>query len=250
MPGDRIVLAGAAEGNASGLVRATARLEEADLGRHALVGGLAVMCRLAAVHRVTQDIDTVTETTAPTAVEVIASSVGAVDPSNANRVIIDGVKIDVIDTEAFGYEDLDGVGPEDRLFVVSHRWALDTATGMEIVADGAMAAIPVATPSALVAMKSGAIQRGRPRDPRKLGSDLYDVYRLLLEHDRAGAVADSLGAAPFGLGRLVGEALRARIVDQPERAVRWLVGGGLETSAVTAADLGDIVSPLVGRLLR
>ncbi|HXH55801.1 nucleotidyl transferase AbiEii/AbiGii toxin family protein [Iamia sp.] len=249
MSGERVVLAGGADGNAARLVKATARLAEADLGPHALIGGLAVMCRLAAVHRATQDVDTVTETTAPSAVEVIASSIGSTDLSNPNRVLVDGVKIDVIDTEGFRHEDLDGVGPEDRLFVISHRWALDTATGTEIVAGGAVAAIRVATPSALVAMKSGAVLRGRPRDPRKRASDLYDVYRLLLEYDRAGAVAESLTAAPFRLGSLVGDALRTRIVDEPERAVRWLLGGGQEMGAVTPDDLSDVVGPLVNRLL-
>lgn len=249
MSGEPIVLAGGTGGNAARLVRATARLEEAGLGPHALIGGLAVMCRLAAVHRATQDVDTVTETTSPTAVEVIASSVGSVDPSNPNRVLIDGVKIDVIDTESFRAADLEGVTPEDQLFVVSHRWALDTATGAEIVAGDAVARIAVATPSALVAMKSGAVLRGRPRDPRKLASDLYDVYRLLLEHDRTGAVAEALEAAPFGLGRLVGNALRTRVVEEPERAVRWLLQGGPEMATVGPDDLSDVVSPLVTRLL-
>lgn len=250
MSGERIVLAGAAEGNAARLVQATARLGEADLGPHALVGGLAVMCRLAAVHRVTQDVDTVVETTTPTAVEVITSSVGMPDPSHPARAIVDGVKIDVIDTESFRYDDLDGVGPEDRLFVISHRWALETATNTEIAAGRATARIRVATPAALVAMKSGAILRGRPRDPRKRASDLFDVYRLLWEHDRAGAIAGSLGGAPFGLGRLVGQALQGRVVEQPERAVRWLVEGGAEMDVVTPDDLRDVVGPLVGRLVR
>ncbi|CAN5283562.1 hypothetical protein BH20ACT3_BH20ACT3_00180 [soil metagenome] len=65
------------------------------------------------MHRATQDIDTVTETTAPSAVELIASSVGSVDTTNPQRVLVDGVKVDVIDTEGFRYEDLDGVGPGD-----------------------------------------------------------------------------------------------------------------------------------------
>lgn len=98
MSGDRVVLAGDVDGNAARLVHATGRLADAGLGPYALVGGLAVMCRLSAVHRATQDIDTVTETTAPTAVEVIKSSIGEADPSNPNRVIVDGVTVDVIDT--------------------------------------------------------------------------------------------------------------------------------------------------------
>lgn len=248
MSGDRIVLAGDVDGNAARLVGATARLADADLGPHALVGGLAVMCRLAAVHRATQDVDTVTETTAPAAVEVITSSIGEPDPSNPNRVLIDGIKVDVIDTESFQYEDLDGIDPVDRLFVVSHRWALDTATETEIVAGEVTAAIPVATPPALVAMKSGAVLGGRPREPRKRASDLYDLYRLVLEFDRTGGIGDALAAAPFGLGRLVADALQDRVVEQPERAVRWLLDGGPETSSVSADDLRDVLGPLVDRL--
>ncbi len=150
MSGERTVLAGDSGGSAARLVHATAKLETAGLGPHALVGGLAVMCRLAAVHRVTQDIDTVTETTTPSALEVIASSVGSPDPSSP--------------------------------------------------------------------------------------------------YDRVGAIADALAAAPFGLGGLVGDALRIRIVEQPERAVRWLLEGGPEMGRVTPEDLIDVIGPLVGRL--
>lgn len=248
MSGERILLAGDADGNAARLVRAIARLADADLGPYALVGGLAVMSRLSAVHRATQDVDTVAETTAPTAVEIITSSVGAPDPSNPNRAIVNGIKVDVIDTEAFRYEDLDGIEQGDRLFVVSHRWALDTATEIEIVAGDATASIPVATPSALVAMKSGAVLDGRPREPRKRASDLYDVYRLVLEHDRAGGIGESLAAAAFGLGHLVAATLRTHMIEEAERAVRWLIDGGPELAAVTSDDLRDVIGPLVGRL--
>ena len=248
MSGERIILAGAADSNAASLVHATARLADANLGPYALVGGLAVMCRLAAVHRATQDVYTVTETTAPTAVEVIATSVGQHDPSNSNRAVIDGITIDVIDTESFRPEDLVGIDSADRLFVVSHRWALDTATATELIAGGEVASIRVATPSALVAMKSGALLGGRMREPRKRASDLYDLYRLVLEHDRTGGIADALSAAPFDLGHLVADALEARIVEEPERAVRWLLDGGTEMSNVTPDDLRDVIRPLNNRL--
>ena len=132
---------------------------------------------------------------------------------------------------------------------MSHRFALDTATETELVAGGAMASIRVATPAALVAMKSGALRGGRAREPRKRASDLYDLYRLVLEYDRTGGIAAALTAAPFGLGRLVGEAVRSSVVDEPERAVRWLLVGGPEMGAVTADDLRDVAGPLVERLI-
>lgn len=250
MSGERIVLAGHVDGAATRLVHTTARLAGVGLGPFALIGGLAVMCRLATVHRATHDVDTVTEATVPTAVEVITSSIGTADPSSANRVLVDGVKVDVIETESFSYEDLDGVDLADRLFVVSHRWALDTATETEIVAGAANASIRVATAPALVAMKSGAVLGGRPREPRKRASDLYDLYRLARQYDRTGGIGDALAAAPFGLGRLVADAVRARILDEPERAVRRLLDGGPEMAAVTTDDLRDVLGPLIDQLSR
>jgi hypothetical protein len=244
--GEAIVLGGDDEG-AARLVRAAAHLARADLGPHALVGGLAVMCRLAAVHRATSDVDTVAETTAPTAVEVIASSIGTIDPSNPNRVLIDDIRVDVIDTARFAADDLEGLTTDERLIIVSHRWALDMATPATIAAGRDAASIRVATPAALVAMKAGAVLGGRTRDPRKRASDLYDLYRLALAHDRGGQVAGELASAPFGLGRLVAEALR-EVVGQPERAVRTLASAGPEAGAVTADDIADVLGPLVAHL--
>lgn len=247
--GELIILAGAEGGNAARLVHATAQLGTAQLGLHALIGGLAVMCRLAAVHRVTQDVDTVVETTVPTALEVIGSSIGTPDPSGKGRVVIQGVTVDIIDTELLGQQDLVGLEADDRLFLISHRWALETATDTKLAAGHVTASIRVATPPALVAMKSGAILRGRNREPRKRASDLYDLYRLILEHDRIGGIAESLRAAPFGLGRLVGEALRAHAVVEAERATLSIRDGGPEMATITPNDLRDVIGPLTDRLL-
>jgi hypothetical protein len=61
--------------------------------------------------------------------------------SSAARTVGGSRSIDVIDTKSFRDEDLDGLDPGDRLFVVSHRWALDTATDTELVAGDATASI-------------------------------------------------------------------------------------------------------------
>lgn len=248
MSGERIVLAGDVDGAAARLVQALARLADVDLGPHALIGGLAVMCRLAAVHRVTRDVDTVTETTVPTAIEMIVSSIGELDPLNPNRVLIEGVKLDVIDTESFSYEDLGDVDQQGQLFVVGHRWALDTATDTEVTVGMTAVSIRVATAAALVAMKTCAVRGRRTREPHKRASDLYDLYRLILEHDRAGRIGDSLADAPFGLGKLVADSLRITVTNEPERAARLLFDGGPEMRAVTAEDLCDVLGPLVDRL--
>jgi hypothetical protein len=43
------------------LVRAVAQMSEADLGRWAVIGGVAVAARLGQTHRVTADVDTVVD---------------------------------------------------------------------------------------------------------------------------------------------------------------------------------------------
>ncbi len=246
MSGDRIVLAGDRDGAAARLVQVTARLGETTLGPHALIGGLAVMCRLAAVHRATQDVDAVAEVTEPSAVELLAAGVAAQGTGHPGRVVVDGITVDLVDTGPVRPEDLDGLEPADRLFVASHRWALDTATRAVLVAGDASATIPVATAAALVAMKSGALLGGRTRQPAKRASDLYDVYRLLAVHDRSTGIAAALAGAPWGLGAMVGAALRTRVLEVPERAVRWLFDGGPEMGTVTAEALVEVVSPLAG----
>ncbi len=89
---------------------------------------------------------------------------------------------------------------------------------------------------------------GRPREPRKRASDLYDLYRLVLEYDRAGGIGDALGRLRRSASDTSSPTLCARVIDEPERAVRWLLDGGPDMSAVTADDLRDVLGPLIGRL--
>ena len=56
-----VALAADADGVLRRLVAAVDAVVRADLPRHALVGGLAVMVNLAQAHRVTADVDTVSD---------------------------------------------------------------------------------------------------------------------------------------------------------------------------------------------
>ncbi len=248
VPGEPIALAGDADGAAARLVHAAARLADAGLGPHALVGGLAVMAQLGAAHRATHDIDLVTETTEPSTVARIAATIGTADPANSARAIVDEVHIDVIETQALTAEGLDGIEGSDLLFVVAHRWALESATPRTLVAAGSTAVVGLATPAALVGAKTAALAAGRRRQPHKRGSDLYDIYRLCATHDRTGALSAALDAAPFALGRLVADGIRSLVLDEPERAALWLDEGSEEMATVSATDLHDVLEPLVQRL--
>lgn len=130
---DLVVLSGPAM---VGLVRAVASLDEAGLGRHAVIGGVAVNARLGQAHRATADVDTVVdETTPPDAVEALLALPGAQpDPTGRHRVRIHGTKVEVIGVGPIHEGDLNGIPTKDALFVASHSWALDTATPLTVIA--------------------------------------------------------------------------------------------------------------------
>jgi len=142
--GERILLVDGAGGRVTDLVRAAALVVEHAGLPVARIGGLAVTCRLAVAHRITQDVDMVAETP----VDLVAEP-GSV----ADNLVSTGVEI--IETEQLNATEAADIEPErSRLFVLAHRWALETATAITISVTDAQvrATVPVATPAALVTM--------------------------------------------------------------------------------------------------
>ena len=81
------------------LVRSTAalqRLSNISIGRTAVIGGFAVMVRLATAHRVTEDVDTVTWTADGTLDAPIALLVEHGATRSRNGVDLGDVHIDLI----------------------------------------------------------------------------------------------------------------------------------------------------------
>jgi len=62
------------------LVRAVAQMSEADLGRWAVIGGVAVAARLGLAHRVTADVDTVVDQDRLPAAIAVRPGAGVVRP--------------------------------------------------------------------------------------------------------------------------------------------------------------------------
>lgn len=185
------------------------------------------------------------ETTDPTAIDIIVDRVGEQDPTDTHRVTVDGVKVDVIDTVPVAGADLEELDDTNQLFLVSHRWALDSAelTTIEVI-DGPSATVRLAVPAGLVAAKTHALATRRDIRADKRASDAYDVYRLLEAYDRDQALTRALAEAPLGLGRLVGRHLGQLLVDDAERAVRWMALGSADMRAVSPQDLRDAAGPL------
>lgn len=199
-------------GEVGRLIGAAAKVTEHEPAA-ALVGGLAVICRLATAHRVTLDADSVTRTEG--LLTVLRARLDASPAPGADRgVALDGAVVEVIPVQPVTEEQVSEVDDaRDRLFVAAHWWAYATAAPTTVRTDaGEMEwVLPVATPAALVATKTHAFV-GRPTQ-EKVASDLYDLLLLVENFD----VSPELAAAPYSLGGLVQTFLRSRIAGPVER---------------------------------
>lgn len=235
------------------LVRAAAKVADANLGRYAIIGGVAVSARLGQAHRSTADIDTVVDDlTPPPAIETLLAVPGArADPTGDHRVLIGGVMVEIQGTEPFAPADLDGLTDKQILYVGSHRYALESATGITLVAQAeqARATVPVATPGALFAMKLHAIEDRRPSGGLdKRAGDAWDLYRILLDLDRSGAVRDELVVLPQPLRAVIADTTERILVERATRTVSWLKAGDEQMAVVGAAELQALGQSVVTAL--
>lgn len=147
-----------------------------------LIGGVAVFIRLGSVTRPTADADTVARSQAALIERLVADA----------RVVVGGelqipigggdIRVDVMD---LADEPLPG-DDERRAFALARRHALRSGKHERVVvADGDAkvvdASIPVATTSALVALKTvSMVRRPHGNSPQKVGSDIHDLVRLVV----------------------------------------------------------------------
>jgi len=150
------------------LVRALDTIDQAGMGEWCLIGGVAVMCRLAEAHRVTQDLDTlVRSATGEGAMELLLEVATSTTPTGS-ALLADGTKVDVIEvTRELDEEAL----PEDtlaRMFPLSHFFMATTAetVSLELRAPDQTLIIRrpllLARPAALVAPSSRPSRPGAP----------------------------------------------------------------------------------------
>jgi hypothetical protein len=203
-------------------------------GTFALIGGLAVIARLKTVHRVTDDIDGVSEQIGddPSDISVVLGESGR---HGVGR-LIDGVKveyIDVGDTKAavIPIADL----PEndwDRAFVLSHRWGLDSATPVTISAvtnrvAGTTVTCLAASSASLVAMKLQSAPRRTTARVEKAASDYFDLHSLLANAELVTEIARDLETrAPHDLGAWAIERIRLEFTERADDTARAIRRGG------------------------
>ncbi|GAC1414067.1 MAG: hypothetical protein NVSMB57_09610 [Actinomycetota bacterium] len=103
---------------------------------------------------------------------------------------------------------------------------------------------PVASVAALVAMKLASATSRRGPALYKRASDIFDVYRLLADHDVDQSVSRAVIRAPDGLATLVRALASKLLVDEAERSTRWLITtGNPEMERVGAEDLRSVGVP-------
>jgi predicted nucleotidyltransferase len=185
--------------------------------------------------RATQDVDVVSEESA----EVVAASGIAADnlvrtklaqrdPTSAStRLFFGDTKVEIIETMAVTPSEAADVEPERaRLFVLAHRWALESATDctITVVNTDVSETVPVASPAALVAMKLHSIQDRS--DDRKRASDAWDIYRLLESRNRSGEISHAFAAGPDTLAELASTALGRVFATAVTQTRHWVVGFG------------------------
>lgn len=237
------------------LVRAVAQMCEADLGRWAVIGGVAVAARLGQTHRVTADVDTVVDQDRfPAAIAVLRALPSATaDPAGGpHRLLLEGTKVEVIEVGQMPPgEDLDELTDRQRLFIAAHSWALDTASPVTIAStgpDARTAVAPFATVAALVAMKLHAIQDRSGDSQAKRAGDAWDLHQLLTLHNRSGAVAAALREAPDALSAAVLLATDTVLVSGATRTRSWLRTSGGVQATVGAEEIRALGQQLLDGL--
>ena len=224
MPGEPVVLVGGRDGRIRSFVAALSRFPAEP--QWAVVGGFAVYARITRdrsavdssarlraghVHRVTNDLDTVSRNQ-PSLVEILVAEPDA-DRLAAAKLQLnqDGaaVVVDVMDDTSDAPLPTE---PGDHAFALARRMALATSeeTELVVVEDEAVVArtsAPVATASSLIALKAVAIpHRAQSNHPAKVGSDIHDLVRLVQSCDFDETI-DSIAEAGAELRDWVGTTL-------------------------------------------
>ncbi|MGA3147432.1 MAG: nucleotidyl transferase AbiEii/AbiGii toxin family protein [Acidimicrobiales bacterium] len=221
------------------LVRALQTLvQQVPTTEFAVIGGLAVMVRLQGAHRVTDDLDTVATQHGddPTRVEIVTGIEGAVEGTKVDCIAVG----DVPAAELHGAELPDD--ELDRAFVLSHRWALDSAENRILRADDLELSATVdcrfASAAALVAMKLQSSPRRKGDRSYKAGGDLFDIFRLISNPELTRAIAVSLHTAPHDLGSWCAASVAGSFVDQSDRSAAAIARSGVAGArSPTSAEL-------------
>lgn len=175
------------------LVHAIPRIESQTSRPVVVIGGLAVVCRLARPHRATADLDTVDRRRDDETPQLeLLLDAGALPRGPAGALLdtsAGAIEVDVLEVTDAALRALPD-DPTGRLHVMAHNWAAATASLMSLGTRGfAPVPVRVAEPGPLIAMK---LQSLMDRGAAKEASDLLDIVRLTLDPMAGVAVRQQL----------------------------------------------------------
>ncbi len=253
MPGDTIILMGDRGGRIRSFVNALSRFPAEP--QWSVVGGFAVNVRITHVHRLTNDLDTLSRDQT-SLVEILVTELGA-DRLDAAKLQLDQdgttVVIDVMTDAANASLPSES---SERAFALARRMALATSewTRLKVVEDRdviAEASAPIATVPALIVLKTVAIpRRSRGSSPEKVGSDIHDLVRLVQGCD-FDAVDYAISVAGDELCEWVGNTLVKWF--SPVQDLRYTyarlrrLASSIDAEALTEDDLAAVAE--LGRVL-
>jgi hypothetical protein len=214
------------------------------------------MARLGQPHRGTQDIDTATpnERELPADVDIAADIAGTTGAGfSGTTVKVDSIDVGDIPILNIARAELPD-DPLSRAFVVSHRWAFDTASDLTIrcsAQNGASANVTcgVATPAALVAMKLQSAPQRRPARIHKSANDYLDLMLLLSHLGLIPQIAAGLTNAPHNLGAWCAERVRLEFIADAAR-ISARIHQGPTSTRVTPDELRLIGGRFLDELAR
>lgn len=217
---------------------------------YALVGGVAVLVHVQG-HRVTQDIDSAVRAykiDVRRRLEVVADA-DLTSDSDAFAVLPSGVPIDVL--TAGHKAPRVGIGGRREARAHAVLWAIETGVLTTIHAEPqgrrGPVSLPVATPAALVAMKT--VSAADPARGGKRASDLLDIWRLLSENPiRTAELLPQLHTAPDQLTAWTQQRLHHLFLEAPGNFLRGMAAGpGSATDVAEVRGLYvDLIQPELG----
>ena len=204
------------------------------------------MARLGQAHRATNDVDTVSDDLDGLIAILVA---GGLSRQGDSVMLEPDLKLDVIDVSE---------GDPDYVPYAAHRFAFDTRTDVEMIvrpssgAGSISATLPVARASALVAMKLGISDGvGRQRDTRKVGSDAFDVARLIQRHGPDALADELVSLGERSLVEAMGRLATRILVDDADRTAGAIVRSAVQgVQAIEPDQLEFLGRAFVRRLSR
>ena len=248
---DRVAFA---HGAMTPLVAAIGEVERATGVPPVVVGGIAVLCRARSAERATADLDTASgaREAGATVLETLLARADATAAGPAGVELdteFGRARVDVIEVVSAKLA-RDSEVPDDRLYAMSHLWAIETSSPVEItVMDRGTEMLRVearvAQPGPLVAMKLQSVQN---RGSAKEGTDLLDIVRLTLDPDAGERVRAQLRAVDPIIASDCAEFVNRVLLGNPALMARKVQrAGGTDVTSEVIEDVAAILLDACGR---